>query len=257
MSAESIIKAQARTLLKKHWVKAIAALLMTFVPFYIIDGSTTLLSCTLAEFISDADFAQLLAYSIGIPIEVIGLFLFTPMINGYIRAYYLAACLGEFDIGDVFYYFRTGRYAKALLLNLNLLLRMLLPAILFFSPLAAFEIISMYVIGGDFYDLVIYHDAYFLLSVLSTVTTTLYATRYFTVFTTSIDFETLSVREIFRTTSNIMKHKTGSAAKLIFSFIPWLLLCLLVLPALYVIPYMTQSLCIGAKWMTKATFEVN
>ena len=54
-----------------------------------------------------------------------------------------------------------------------------------------------------------------------------------------------------------MKNRTGSAAKLIFSFTPWILLCLLILPMLYVIPYMTQSLCVSAKWMTKAALEEN
>ena len=92
---------------------------------------------------------------------------------------------------------------------------------------------------------------------LSTVTTTLYALKYFTVFTVCVDNENLMPNDVFAYSKYIMKNKTGSAAKLIFSFIPWLLLCLLILPMLYVVPYMTQSLCIAAKWMTKATFEVD
>lgn len=257
MSAESIVKAQARNLLKKYWVKAIAAMLFTFVPFYIIDGTTTLISCTLAEFIPDADFAQLLAYAIGIPLEIVGYFFFSPMINGYIRAYYRASVTGDFDIGDAFYYFRAGKYKKALSLNLSLLLRMLIPLILFYLPVIAFEVISLYFIKGEFYGSILYHDAYFILSFLSTMIAVLYATRYFTVFTVSVEYETLTVKQIFQCSATIMSDKTISAAKLIFSFFPWILLCLLVLPALYVIPYMTQSLCIGSKWMTKATYEVN
>ena len=144
-----------------------------------------------------------------------------------------------------------------MVLNLNLLMRLLLPAALFYAPLIAYEIISKNLIQGDFYGSTLYHDGYFLFAVLSTFTITLYSLRYFTVFTVCVDNETLSVKQIFQCTSTIMKNNTGSAAKLIFSFIPWLLLCLLVLPALYVIPYMTQSLCISAKWMTRATYEVN
>ena len=54
-----------------------------------------------------------------------------------------------------------------------------------------------------------------------------------------------------------MKQRTGDVAKLIFSFTPWMLLGLLVLPLLYVIPYITQSLCVSAKWLTKSALESN
>ena len=47
----------------------------------------------------------------------------------------------------------------------------------------------------------------------------------------------------------------SSAAALIFSYYPWMLLSMLILPALYVIPYMTQGLCIGSRWMTQAAYE--
>ena len=85
----------------------------------------------------------------------------------------------------------------------------------------------------------------------------MYSLRYFTVFTVSADNPDFSPKQVFQYNKYIMKNRTGSAAKLIFSFTPWILLCLLILPMLYVIPYMTQSLCVSAKWMTKAALEEN
>ena len=49
-----------------------------------------------------------LVYSIGYPVEVIMAFLFSPIINGYIRAFYKAAYTESIDMKDVFFYFGSG-----------------------------------------------------------------------------------------------------------------------------------------------------
>ena len=219
MSAESIIKSQARGILKHNYVRAIMALLIICIPFAIIDGTTTVISCLVPQFVTDE---------------------MTSMI----------------DMKDVFFYFGSGRYIEALGLNVRFILRMLLPTLILFSPLIAYGIIGS-AFAPDFTKTVIYYDFYFILAVLSTITTVLYSLRYFTVFTVSADNPDFSPKQVFQYNKYIMKNRTGSAAKLIFSFTPWILLCLLILPMLYVIPYMTQSLCVSAKWMTKAALEEN
>ena len=256
MSAESIIKSQARGILKQNYVKAIMALLIICIPYSINDGTTTIISCLVPRFVTDETTSMFLVYSIGYPVEVIMAFLFSPIINGYIRAFYKAAYTETIDLKDVFFYFGSGRYLNALGLNIRFILRMLLPVLILYSPLIAYVIIgSSY--APEFTETVIYYDFYFILAVLSTITTLLYSLRYFTVFTVSADNPDFSPKQVFQYNKYIMKHRTGSAAKLIFSFTPWILLCLLILPMLYVIPYMTQSLCISAKWMTKAALEEN
>ena len=256
MSAESIIKSQARDILKHNFVKAIAALAIILIPYYIIDGTTTVISCVVPQFVSDETTSTFLVYSIGYPVEIIMGFLFSPIINGYIRAFYKAAYSETIDMKDVFYYFGSGRYISALGLNMRFIIRMLLPSLILFSPLIAYVIIGS-VYAPEFSKTFLYNEVYFILALLSTITTTLYSLRYFTVFTVSADNPDFTPKEVFQYNKYIMKHRTGSAAKLIFSFTPWLLLCLLILPMLYVIPYMTQSLCISAKWMTKAALEEN
>ncbi|MBQ6411983.1 MAG: DUF975 family protein [Ruminococcus sp.] len=256
MSPEAIVKAQARNILKQNYVKAIVAMLIVLLPFYMIDGATTAISCAIMNLISDEQVSTAVIYSIGYPVELIAGYLLSPVINGYVRAYYKAAYTNSIELRDVFYYFGAGRYGNALSLNIRVILRMLLPVLVLYLPLIIFETVSVN-LDSDFYGSVLYNDFYFILAVLSTVTTTLYSTRYFTVFTVSADNPQFTPSQVFAYNKYIMKYRTGSAAKLIFSFTPWLLLGLLVLPLLYVIPYMTQSLCVSAKWMTKAALEEN
>lgn len=256
MSAEAIIKSQARGILKHNFVKAIMALLIVLIPYSIMDGTTTVISCLIPQFISDQSTSMMLVYSIGYPVEIIMLFLFSPIINGYIRAFYKAAYTENIDLKDVFYHFSSGRYFNALSLNIRFIIRMFLPALILYAPLIAYVVISS-ITAPDFCKTVLYYDIYFILAVLSTLTTALYSLRYFTVFTVSADNPDFTPKEVFQFNKMIMKHRTGDAAKLLLSFTPWLLLCLLILPMLYVIPYMTQSLCVSAKWMTKAALEEN
>ena len=127
MSAEAIIKSQARGILKQNYVRAIMALLIICIPFAIIDGTTTVISCLVPQFVTDEMTSMILVYSIGYPVEVILGLLFSPIINGYIRAFYKAAYTEKIDMKDVFFYFGSGHYIDALGLNVRLILRMLLP----------------------------------------------------------------------------------------------------------------------------------
>lgn len=256
MAAEAIVKSQARGILKHNFVRAIIALAIICVPYYIIDGTTTVISCLVPQFVSDETLCMIIVYSIGYPVEVIMGFLFSPILNGYIRAFYKAAYSETIDLKDVFFYFRSGHYGNALSLNIRVVIRMIIPVLIFYAPLIAYEIIASN-LAKDFYGTVFYTDFYFILAVLSTVSTTLYSLRYFTVFTVSADNPEFTPKQVFQYNQYIMKHRTGSAAKLVFSFTPWMLLCLLILPMLYVIPYMTMSLCVSAKWMTMAALEEN
>lgn len=230
--------------------------MIVVLPFAIIDNTTTILSFSLLEAIKDEQLLGTLVYGIGYPLEIVMFFLFSPVINGYIRAFYKAAYSNVIDLRDVYFYFGGGRYGRTLSLNIRYILRMLLPLLLCYLPLIIFEIIASR-LGDDFMGSVLYNNLRFILTVLSTLIVILYAVRYYTVFTVSADNPQFSPRQVFGYNKYIMQNNTGSAAKLIFSFTPWMLLCLLILPMLYVIPYMTQSLCVSAKWMTKAAIEVD
>ena len=153
-----------------------------------------------------------------------------------------------FDIRDMFYYFQTGNYGKALSVNIRFFLRMLLPALIAFSPVIAYDIICTV----NEYDFPLMSLFAFILSLLSVLITVLWSFRYFLVYIYAIDFEYLSAGELFKCSKQMMRGKTGMTAKLFFSFAPWLLLSLTILPILYTAPYLTQAMCISAKWIARS-----
>ena len=256
MSPQKTVRAQARALLKGGWGRAVCAFVIALLPVYIITGMIYIVAMIVYEGVG-IDAESVPAYVdmlIIYPIVIIFGALFSPMFNGYVRLFYRSASGQGIDMSDLYYYFSAHRYQRTVQLNLSFALRMLLPALLFFMPVIIYEIISMSIDNGavKFTDTVLYLDFQFLLNVLSVILVALYSLRYFTVFTLYVENESFDNSELFAMSKSIMKSYSGAAAKLIFSYTPWMLLCLTVLPILYVAPYMTQGLCVGARWMTQA-----
>lgn len=253
LSPQATVRAQARDALKHNYARAIIAFLTALLPVFITDGAVTGVVCIVGEFGLDGFTEAVIIQSIVYPLMIAAGIFASPFINGYVRVYYRNAFTGEMDLNDLFYYFEDGRYKRTLKLNLSFMLRLLLPAVISYLPLVLFVIISANIKG--FTGSVPYRDFYLILAILSSVIITLYALRYFAVLTLYVENESLSNKELFDASKHIMRSQSVSAAKLIFSYTPWMLLCFTVLPVLYVAPYMTQGVCIGAKWMIRAAYE--
>ena len=249
LSPSAIIKAQARKSLKGNYVAAVAAFGILLLPVFINNALTYIIDALLMALCDDAIVAGALEIIILTPLSIVVRVLLSPLFNGYIRLCYHSALYARFDMNSLFYYFERGKYHKTLLLNLSFIVRIMLPALLCFLPLFLFEIIC-YSKLQSFVGTVLFKDAVFILSVLSSILLILYSLKYFVLFTLYSTNEKTEIRELFQASKSIMRHQKGAASALFFSFTPWMLLCLTILPALYVVPYMTQSLCIGAKWMT-------
>ena len=230
------------------------AFITILIPVFLIETAVGGVVSIVSLLATDIKLLSILVISIVYPLVITAGVLLSPFINGYIRVYYRNAFTSEMDLNDLFYYFERDRYSRTLQLNLSYLLRMLLPAVLFYLPVVVYATVS-YLMNNDFFGSVLYYDFFFILTVLSTIILTIYSLKYFTVFTLYVENGELSNREIFHASKEIMADQSGKAAKLVFSYMPWMLLCLTILPMLYVVPYMTQGLCIGAKWMTRAAYE--
>lgn len=248
LSAEKTIRNQARATLRGGWMKAIAALLILFAGAAFVDCVISLLSFLFNHENQTELWLDVLNYSVTPVVGFITAFLISPLFNGYIRVFYRAAENNSYDISDMFYYFQKGHYGKALSININLVLRMILPTIIAFSPVIIYIIIC----EVNEYDFPAMSFFLFILSVLSTLITVLWSFKYFLVYIYAVDFEYLSARELFKFSKEMMRGKTGMAAKLLFSFFPWLLLSLTILPILYTAPYITQAMCISAKWIARS-----
>lgn len=255
MSPQATVRAQARGALQHNYPTAIFALVTALLPVMLLNTVSGAVLNLFYVLGGSSKSSSILEITLVYPLMMIGGVLLSPFFNGYVRVYYRNGFTGVMEPGDLYYYFEgANRYTAALALNLSFLLRMLLPAALCFAPVIGYLVICVNMDNG-FYGSVLFGGGYFILWILSSILLTLYGLRYFTVFTLHVENEALCPRELFRLTREIMREQTGSAAKLIFSYTPWMLLCLTVLPMLYVVPYMTQGLCIGAKWMTRAKFE--
>jgi uncharacterized membrane protein len=254
LSPQAIVRAQAREALKNQWATAVIALLILLIPLYLIDGMCTAIACTVVSIITDEAAQNFVANLIIYPVLLIVGFLFSPIFNGYVRLFYRNGVEGKMDIRDLIWFFAARRYGAALRFNLSFAVRMIIPFLLFFIPVAVYEIVCRY-IGDHFTDTVLYADCYFILCVLSVVLVMIYSLKYFFAFTIFAEDQTRSAGEIFRMSKRIHMQFSGSAAKLLFSYTPWFLLCMTILPILYVAPYLTQGMCIGAKWMRASYYE--
>lgn len=249
MSPSAIIRSQARKTLKGNYVAAVSAFVILLLPLYIVMGLDAIIEAFLLQGIDGTILFNVLAIVTITPLTVVTVVLLSPLFNGYIRLFYQAALTQKFQMSELFYYFESGRYVRTLHLNLALFVRLMLPALLFFLPVFIYHILC-FSFMQSFTETVLYKDFAFILTILSAVLLILYSLKYFLVLTLYCVNGQTGNKDLFNASKTIMKEQRHAAAQLIFSFTPWFLLCLLILPALYVVPYFTQSLCIGAKWMT-------
>ena len=256
MSAESIIKKQARDILKHNYPAALISLFLLGSVFVVYDTTTSILSIIIMRLTDSMseNMQMTILYGIGIPVSVIIFYLLSPIYNGYVRMYYNMVNTGEADLRDAFYYMRKGAYLYALKLNTSIILRMLIPVLIISIPPVTFEILSARALSG-FYGTVPYQLILFILTALSVFLVFLWSMKYFVVYTLSVDYDYMKPSELVRYSKYITNGNTHRISALYFSLLPWVLLCITILPMLYVIPYITTSFCVSAKWLTKTAFE--
>ena len=256
LSPSAAVRQQARLTLKGNYVPAVFGFMILVMPFFIIIGVVDIIDAFLLQGFDDPTVLGVMSILIETPLIIILGVLFSPLLNGYVRMFYLSALSREMRLSDMFYYFEREKYQKAILLNLSCFVRLILPGLICFIPLFVFQIFS-YSAMSDFTATVLFKDFSFILTVLSSILLVLYSLRYFIVYPLFCMNEQADIPELFKVSKEIMRSQSHSAMKLVFSFTPWMLLCLTILPMLYVIPYMTQALCIGSKWFTQAGYERN
>ena len=243
MSPSATVRYQARQALKGNYAAATAAFMLLLLEIFFITAIIDLFDSFIVSISDDPVLIGVLEILILTPIGIIASVLLSPLYNGFVRLFYLSGLTGEFSFSSMFYYFEKGRYHRTLMLNLSLIVRLMIPTVFIYHIVC----VGFF---ADFVGTVPYRDLEFILSVMSTILLILYSLKYFIVLTIYCIDEQSEPRDLIRISKEVMANQKGDAAQLFFSFTPWMLLCLLIIPSLYVVPYMTQSLCIGAKWMT-------
>lgn len=254
LSPSATVRYQARETLKGNYVAAVFAFVILLLPVFAVIGLESIIEAVLVNLKLSEEQFEVMKIVLITPVIIVAVVFSSPILTGFIRAFYQSALTRKINISDVFLYYSRYRFQKTLLLNVSLMIRLLLPAVICGLPLFIYYYLC-YTYMVSFVGTTVFLDFAFILTVLSSILLALYSLRYFLVFILYFENEQAEIPELFRCSKRMMKAHGHEATSLIFSFAPWLLLCLTVLPILYVAPYMTQSLCIGAKWMLRAEAE--
>ena len=247
MSAEKLVKAQAREKLKHGgWAKALFALALVVIVYMLVE-CVAFLPAYIVDIIKPEQTLQFIIEVSGGSIAMIIALLLSPIVLGFFRMFYSGD--EEYSMSDVLYYFSSAKhYGKAIKFELGFILRMIIPTLLY-SLFPIVWYVAHYLIT-DNKPMELWSNATFILFIIMTISFTLrHSIRYFVSVLLLCENEFESTAYYFKTSKQIMQHHEKDVVKLFWSFIGWILLSITGLPALYTIPYFTQSMCLSGKWL--------
>lgn len=266
------IKQNAHRALSGSWGKAICIFMVAlaiFIIFSLLQGLTTLLLGvpdfqdvlqTPAIYLDDTMNLSYFSLMISAVYFLFSLLINSPLTFGKRQWYYRLAGGNSDEVVTVFSFFASIRLlGKSIWHDIMLLARLLLWSIpfgavpggvCFFARLllnsADAPPQSLTRLGGILLLLV-----GMLLGVLAFVFFLIVTNRYFLSAYLIVDRPEMSVREAFVTSVRYTKGCKTQIFMLMFSFLPWFLLSVLVLPLLYVVPYYNESLALYAKYLVE------
>ncbi|MBQ7133272.1 MAG: DUF975 family protein [Ruminococcus sp.] len=249
MSAEKIIRSQAREKLKHGGWSRVLIALAVIAMFYMIIECVATLEYIITDAFTLTETAEFVVKVSCGSLVVLTTFLLSPALLGFFRM--LCNDNKEYDTNDVVYYFSSfERYTKALSFVLGFTLRMILPSILCFSLVIILILIKAFFLKDSLGDTE-YQVMLVLFIITAFIFTLRYATRYFVSFYLLCEDEDKPVSYYFTVSKIVMRNREKDVVKLSNTFSGWIVLCITVLPLLYVLPYYTQAMCISAKWITQ------
>lgn len=239
MSKEKIVRLQGREKLKKNGLSKAVTGLGILAVFYLIVESV---AYTEGIFLEITDYkAEFLVSVICRSVTTVCALLLTPSIIGYIKM--LLCEEDEYQMSDVVYYFTSfKRYTKAVTFVFSYVMRIAIPALVCFLPTL------FYIIYTDYKKAEASVFILIALIVFSSILLLFYSIKYFLSVKLFCDDDSKNQSYYFSTSKVIMQNHRWDVVKLTLSFSLWFLLCITILPMIYIIPYYVQTMCISAKW---------
>ena len=197
-------------------------------------------------------------------IIAVGSFLITtPLKLGVTRWYYELSEGESPELLSIFNCFSGRQYFRALSLQIHILGRMLLWALLYFALPAAVLGASLWVLnyGPDYMNLdmcYVIGSMGFLFAALLLLFFGLFyavAMQKFFLARYYVTNENLGVWEALKKSRHATKGKRGEILLFHLSFLPWFLSCVLVIPCLYVQPYYENSAMLYARVLMEAHYR--
>lgn len=254
MTTEKTIKQQAKKSLAGNWCNIIAAVVLVCVILITVDVIGSLSGFLLGVYNGSGELVkseknEILLKAIYIGEFVILIFL-SPIINGIFKMFSNVSLYGRTEIYDAFYYFKNSlRYFKACLFNL-----ILASLFMIFNALTRFAYGCLEGAVGKSLQEIANFDIITVILICAMVAVVVMNILYYLIFVhyqlfTFAYFDNISILKcVFGMYGFAFRH-FGSAIKMVFSFIGWILLCFFVVPAFYVLPYMAVSMADSVKWL--------
>ena len=238
----SVVKITAKSALTNKWVKAIfASCILIFISFVLLNA-TSVLSLVLGEL------------GAGIFFNLLVVFMISPIVLGLIRYFWRFLFEVEDNPIAVFYYFlNISVYKRALSLILNLLFKTVLFGVLINLP----KFILILMSKGFVYKFigmpipvwsVGLSNVSVIYGVISAVVLFFILSRYYIAPVIFIADDNIDAQEAMHMSTIISKKSSMDFYYLILSFIGWFLLCLTVVPVIFVVPYFIVSYLVHVRF---------
>ena len=261
ISPEKTINKQARELLRNNNLPAAVGVtavlgftIMTceYLSSLIIQIAALILERFGTNVLYDSAF---LFYSVTTALTAGALIFSLPIFLGAVRFYYMMAKNSESNFSDVFYFFREHRYLSTIGKMLNIIFRHLWQAIVSFSPGILTVVTASVDAAGkvhlDFYNILWYVIGYAMLIGGIILFCFLTADKFLSLYILAINEDIGAfAATTYSKVSMVRFEKT--VHRIMLRYLPLIAACILIIPMLFIVPYIMTSYAISAKWIFKA-----
>ena len=241
-----IIKKTAKTALRENWCNAIIVCTAMILFYYV---------CSLIAECIEYVLLPVVAYAF---LAGMFFFMFAPVLLGVIRYFWRLLFDAKDNPAVIFYYFSDKkRYARALRVTFALGIRAVIFGFFVFLPAVVTKALSQTAFY-DFFHLPIplwsFNFTYvsLFLETVAKVLFFFYLLRFFAFPFLAVADEEMEIGEAIHRGKQLSTRADINPFSLIISFLGWLLLCLLALPAIFILPYFFTALSVEFRFIVAA-----
>ncbi len=247
--SNSSIKNISKDILKSNYIGSTIVTAIFFSAVFICYNIFALLSVVTGTYFSFSVFAGLC------------FFVLAPLFMGVIRYFWRLSCGTADNPISVFYYFNSAKiFFKTLQLVFSLALRVAVSYLIFSIPVFAFRLIS----GSWLYSVlnmpipiwtVNLTGVISILRLIAFIATLFSVIKYYLAPMLFVADENIDTAEAMHLSTVISKRTLLDFIFLVFGFFGWLLLCLLIIPLIFTVPYILTSYLVHCSYAVSAFNE--
>lgn len=258
MGLYSTLKQNAKHALGGQWGRAIAIMVISWIPYMLFNALEYGIRGAIGEpeYVGGNVNITVLSSITTLLILLLMFIVLTPVQQGVLRWYYRRTSGSDEPVSDLFYYFEAaGSYFKSLWLHFQIGVRMFLWTILLAAlPLTGTVIVGMTFgvgRGGRLHGTIalIMGLLTIVWIILLSLVLSIINMRYFLAPYLLAEHPDKKASRLICQSVKLTKGHKGSLFLFSLSFVGWLLLCIFIIPAFFVIPYINISMAMYARYL--------